>query len=271
MLNVILNSGNFDDDFAAGCIGEFVEGPGISSSLDENVREYIAGKAKISVYETEIPFDSADDAAVGKVLADAEKYGAEKVIMSAGCCCDAGKDESEYYGKLESVKKAALNAHAELLVTNRRTFCRNVPVSAAKLARLSEKCGVKIAYDFGFAHAYGTALENLYDYMDNIGMILMNDNFGVNSNNVSRDWINNEIMYVDEKKQPGYGNAPFVGMADILRDERKDIPLYINGSRQGMADLPTVLIETKAILGGRVYVSPAFARIGRNEKGRIII
>lgn len=271
MLSILLNPRNYDAKFAHECVNEFGAKIGMSASLTETEKEEIANETGIELYDTGLFLDSDNQSAFENAFADAARYGVSKAVISTGSCCDVGNDETVWHEKLTVIKEAAASRNLGLLLTNRREFVKECPVSADKFMRLVSFCQVGIAYDFGFAHAYGTALENLYDWLDSISVILLNDNFGLQADNQSHDWINKEIMYVDEQKQPGYGNAPLVGMAKILRKEQKDIPLFINGGRQGNADLQTILIETRTILGGRVFISPAQARIGRNETGRIII
>ena len=271
MLSVMLNELNYDKTFAADCVCMLGTSTGVSSGAAAAFENDFGEKARATLYDAGLQLDSMRDAEWESALDAARKFGARQIVLSAGHSCDTGRDEAPWCDTLGRLNRASAASGIELLITNRRRFIKTLPVSAEKLMRLTTRCEVRIAYDFGFAHAYGTALENLYDLMHNTAVICLNDNFGMQADDKTADWINGEIMYTDERKQPGYGDAPFVGMAEAMRSEDLDIPLYINGARQGDADLKTLLTETKVILSGKVFLSPAQARIGRNEHGRIIL
>ena len=271
MLSVLLNELNYDKAFAADCVCALGESIGVSSSVAAAFENDFGEKVRVTLYDTGLALDSMNDAEWTSALDAARRFGARQIVLSAGHSCDIGKDEALWCETLSQLRQEFSASGVELLITNRRRFIKSLPVSAEKLMRLAMRSGVRIAYDFGFAHAYGTALENLYDLMYNTAVLCLNDNFGILADDKTADWVNGEIMYTDERKQPGYGNAPFVGMAEAMRGEGTFIPLYISGARQGAADLQTLLTETKVILSGRVFLSPAQARIGRNERGRVII
>lgn len=268
MLTFLFNRLNTYQDHApreiAACGLPFI---GVSAEVPEFMRRKMAQSAPVQLYDSCLML--GDDAA--EVIADAQSIGAKQLVVSIGDCCDAGRDERPAIEPVMHLKKLCAERGLELLLTNRRTFNRETAVSAAKLARLCGATGVRLAFDAGASHAAMRALEDFYDLHGHIAAILINDNLGREALCPvgHEDYIPGTIP--DAMLQPGYGSAPFVALADAARQLIPDAPFYINGQKHGHATLDVVLLETRSLLAGKVFINPAGGYIGKKDNGRMIV
>ena len=240
---------------------------GVSAEVPDFMRRKMAEAAPVQLFHSCLKLGQE----MAEVIADARGIGAKQLTVSVGNFCDAGCDERQAIELALRLKEACAESGLELLLTNRRPFCAETPVSAAKLARLCEAAGVRLAFDVGASHAAMRALEDFYDLHGHIAAILLNDNLGREALCPvgHEDYIPGTIP--DAMLQPGYGSAPFVALADAARQLIPDIPFYINGQKHGHATLDVVLFETRALLAGKVFINPAGGYIGKKENGRLIV
>ena len=240
---------------------------GASADVPEFMLRMMAQSAPITVYDS----CRCIDEDVAPAIAVAERFSARQLMVGVGHFCDAGQNEMD---ALETVRALAAQCRAhnlELLLTNRRPFSPDVPVSAEKLLRLSEAAAVRIAFDAGASHASRRALEDFYDLHPRIALILLNDNLGREALCPvgHEDYIPGTLP--DDMRQPGYGTAPFPALADAARTLVPHAPFLINGQKHAHATLDVVLLETRTLLAGKVYTNPAGGGIGKKENGRIIV
>ena len=268
MLTFLFNRLNTYQDHApreiSACKLPFI---GASADVPEFMLKMMMESAPIRLFDSCL--------AIGDNLAPAidaaEKFSTQQLVVSAGNFCDAGRDEKR---AVEAVKE--LSAHCsqhnlELLLTNRRPFIPDIPVSAAKLLHLCKAADVRIAFDVGASHASMRALEDFYDLHERTAAILLNDNIGREALCPvgHEDYIPGTIP--DAMLQPGYGSAPLVALADAARQLIPDVPFYINGQKHNHATLDVVLFETRSLLAGKVFINPAGGYIGKKENGRLIV
>lgn len=268
MLTFLFNRLNTYQDHApreiAACRLPFI---GVSAEVPEFMRRNMAQSAPVRLYDSCRTL--GDD--IAEIIADAQSIGAQQLAVSIGGYCDSGRDERAAVDSVLRLKEACAQSDLELLLTNRRPFNPEVPVSAAKLARLCKAAGVRLAFDAGASHASMRALEDFYDLHGHIAAVLLNDNLGREALCPigHEDYIPGTVP--DAMLQPGYGSAPFVALADAARQLIPDIPFYINGQKHGHAILDVVLFETRSLLAGKVSINPAGGYIGKKENGRIIV
>lgn len=240
---------------------------GVSAEVPDFMRRQMAQSAKVALFDScrTLGEDLTDS------IADASALGAKQLLISIGTFCDAGKDERAAVDSLISLRKACTRAGLELLVTNRRPFNPDIPVSAAKLLRLCESASVRIAFDVGASHASLRALEDFYDLHTAVAAILLNDNLGREALCPvgHEDYIPGSVP--DDMRQPGYGSAPTVALAEAARQLIPDVPFYINGQKHAHATLPVVLRETRTLLAGKIFINPAGGSIGKGPDGRILV
>ena len=240
---------------------------GVSAEVPDFMRRQMADAAPVKLFDSCLSI--ADDLA--EAIGAAAETGAEQLVASAGSFCDAGRDERNALERVKEIREACAQRGLELLLTNRRPFDADVSVSAAKLLRLCENTDVRIAFDVGASHASLKALEDFYDLSGRIAAILLNDNLGREALCPvgHEDYVPGSVP--DDMRQPGYGSAPFVVLAEAARALVPDAPMYINGQKHGHAKLDKVLLETNVLLAGRVPINPAGGSIGKREDGRILV
>ena len=268
MLTFLLNRLNTYQDHAPReilqCRLPFI---GVSAEVPDFMRRQMAQSAPVRL------FDSCralgDDMTAS--IADATALGAQQLLVSVGSFCDAGNDERAALPLLTALRGACARAEIELLLTNRRPFNPDVPVSATKLLRLCKSASVRIAFDVGASHASLHALEDFYDLHTSIAAILLNDNLGREALCPvgHEDYIPGSVP--DDMRQPGYGSAPTPALAEAARRLLPDVPFYINGQKHAHATLPVVLLETRILLAGKVHVNPAGGSIGKGADGRVLL
>jgi len=231
------------------------------------MRRQMAEAAPVMLYDACLTL--GDD--FSGAIADARDLGAKQLMAGIGSCCDAGCDEGSAVSTALRLKRACAGSGLELLLTNRRPFDPDVSVSAAKLIRLCEAADVRIAFDVGASHASLRALEDFYDLSGRIAALLLNDNLGREALCPvgHEDYVPGYVP--DDMRQPGYGSAPFVAMAEAARNFAPGAPMYINGQKHNHAKLDVVLMETNVLLAGRVFINPAGGSIGKRENGRLLI
>lgn len=240
---------------------------GASADVPEFMLRNMTEAAPVALYDSGLSI--GDD--LSPAIATAEKFSARQLAVSVGNFCDPGKDESEAVGMVRALSDQCSKHNLELLLTNRRPFHPDVPVSAEKLARLCLASGVKLAFDAGSCHASQRMLEDFYDLHEHIAAILLNDNLGREALCPvgHEDYIPGTLP--DDLRQPGYGTAPFVALADAARQLLPGVPFYINGQKHAHATLDVVLFEVRSLLAGKVFINPAGGSIGKKENGRLII
>lgn len=268
MLTFLFNRMNTYQDHApreiAACKLPFI---GASADVPEFMLEMMAASAPVRLYDSCITL--GDD--LSPALAVAKKFSAQQLVVSVGTFCDAGRNECEAIDAAKALAAQCAQHGLELLLTNRRPFNPEVPVSAAKLARLCEAAEARIAFDAGASHASMRTLEDFYDLHERTAAILINDNLGREALCPvgHEDYIPGTVP--DAMLQPGYGSAPFVALADAARQLIPDVPFYINGQKHGHATLDVVLLEVRSLLAGKVFINPAGGTIGKKENGRLIV
>jgi len=268
MLTFLFNRLNTYQDHApreiAACGLPFI---GVSAEVPDFMRRSMAQSAPVQLFDSCLSI--GDD--MEQVIADAQDIGAKQLVISIGNYCDAKRDEKFAIEPALALKDACTRHGLELLLTNRRPFNPEIPVSAAKLARLCEATDVRLAFDAGASHAAMRALEDFYDLHRHIAAVLVNDNLGREALCPvgHEDYIPGTVP--DAMLQPGYGSAPFVALADAARQLIPEIPFYINGQKHGHATLDVVLLEVRSLLAGKVFINPAGGYIGKKEDGRLII
>lgn len=268
MLTFLFNRLNTYQDHApreiAQCALPFI---GVSAEVPDFMRRQMAQSAPVMLYDS---CQQMGEEFAG-AIAEAERIGAKQLLVSVGNFCDVGGDERPAVEIVRKLRAECAACGLELLLTNRRPFIPGVPVSAAKLMRLCEKTDVRIAFDVGASHASLHALEDFYDLSGRIAALLLNDNLGPEALCPvgHEDYIPGSVP--DDMRQPGYGSAPFVALADAARRLIPDAPMYINGQKHGHAKLDVVLMETNVLLAGRVFINPAGGGIGKKENGRLWI
>lgn len=266
MLTFLFNRLNTYQDHApreiAQCRLPFI---GVSAEVPEFMRRRMAEAAPVRLYDSCLTvgddFAEAIDVAVG--------LGAAQLMASVGRSCDAGRDERPFVEPVKRLREACAARGIELLLTNRRPFDPEVPVSAAKLGRLCAAAGVRLAFDVGASHASLRALEDFHDLRGVMAAMLLNDNLGREALCPvgHEDYIPGVVP--DAMLQPGYGSAPFAALAEAARGV--GIDLYINGQKHNHAVLGVVLLETNVLLAGKVPINPAGGYPGRWENGRLRI
>ena len=245
---------------------------GLSSEIPPAMRREMAAAAKVALYDPGLSLEdcaSAKDGAArrDRALDDAAALGAQRVLASIGRCCDAGRGECGAAAIARALRERCAARGMELMLTNRRPFDPAVPVSAEKLARLCAASETPLAFDVGASHASMRALEDFWDLREQIGALLLNDNFGREALCPVGHEDYEPGVFPDDMRQPGYGSAPWVR----LMERAPEVPMFINGSRHGGAPLAQVLLETRVLLSGRVFVNPAGGRFGMGADGRLII
>lgn len=268
MLTFLLNRLNTYQDHApreiAQCGLPFI---GVSAEVPDFMRRQMAQSAPVTLFDScrTLGDDLTDS------IAAAADLGAKQLLVSIGNFCDAGKDERAAIDPLLSPREACSRAGLELLITNRRPFNPDIPVSAGKLLRLCQSASVRIAFDVGASHASLRALEDFYDLSPSIAAVLLNDNLGREALCPvgHEDYIPGSIP--DDMRQPGYGSAPTVALAEAARHLLPNIPFYINGQKHAHATLPVVLRETRCLLAGKVFINPAGGSIGKGADGRVLV
>lgn len=267
MLTFLLNRLNTYQDHAPReilqCGLPFV---GVSAEVPDFMRRQMARSAPVMLFDS---CRTLGEDLSGSV-SDAAALGAKQLLVSVGKFCDAGRDERAATD-LISLREDCARAGLELLLTNRRPFNPDVPVSAAKLLRLCESGSVRIAFDVGSSHASLRALEDFHDLHPVTAAILLNDNLGREALCPvgHEDYVPGSIP--DDMRQPGYGSAPTVALAEAARHLLPDVPFYINGQKHAHATLPVVLRETRALLAGKVFINPAGGSIGKGPDGRMLL
>lgn len=249
---------------------EFPAGIGLSRTLSASQKADLCAAVPAVLYDSELTVDTVTAADVTAAFSEAAALGAKTVLLRAGKSCDRGRDESVFVPALKEYRRLAEEKGLRLLLTNRKEFDAGLFMSSEKFIRLADVSGVRIAHDLGFSHAQASALEDFYDFGDRTELLLISDNYGREARN-NPDWCTQEMMIPGEMRQPGYGTLPIVGIMRLVRKTRPEMPVFINGTRYRDADLPLVMLETKTLLGGRVFISPAMARKGRNAEGRLLI
>lgn len=268
MLTFLFNRLNTYQDHApreiAACGLSFI---GVSAEVPEFMRRQMAQSAPVQLYDSCLTLGEDASAAI----TDAAELGAKQLVVSIGNFCDAGRDECTAVQPALHLKSLCAGHGLELLLTNRRPFNPVIPVSAAKLARLCESAGLRLAFDAGASHASTRALEDFYDLHKHIAAILINDNLGREALCPvgHEDYIPGTVP--DAMLQPGYGSAPFAALADTARLLTPATPFYINGQKHNHATLDLVLLETRTLLAGKIFINPAGGYIGKGENGRIIV
>lgn len=268
MLTFLFNRLNTYQDHApreiAACRLPFI---GASADVPEFMLKMMADSAPIRLYDSCLSIGDN----LSPAIEIAEKFSVQQLVISVGNYCDAGQDERAAVQAANELSARCAQHNLELLLTNRRPFNPEIPVSAAKLLRLCEATNLRIAFDAGASHASLRALEDFYDLHERIAAILINDNLGREALCPvgHEDYIPGTIP--DAMLQPGYGSAPFAALADAARRLTPDIPFYINGQKHNHATLDVVLFETRALLAGKVFINPAGGSIGKKENGRLIV
>lgn len=273
MLTVLFNRWNAIGDHLPQEIEEcHLDGIGISAELPSRLRAELAKAASVLLYDACLAIDDPNlDGALDAALADAEALRAREILLGVGRSCDNGSDERRFHEVVRRAAEKCAQRGLTLKLTNRRPFEKGTFVCAEKLRRLCGACGVRLALDLGASHACNRALEDFFDLYECADVMLLNDNFGRDARfPVGHPDFDPSIL-PDDMRQPGYGTVPYVRIAECLRALAPDRTLMINGRRHQSAPLTQVMLETKVLLAGRVYINPAGGKIGMNPCDRMLI
>ncbi len=249
---------------------EFPGGIGLSGELPKETKNALAGISDIVLYDSVLSLGEASADDMAEAIREAAGYKARYFLIRAGKTCDRYADKSVFVPFLREYRAMAEEKGLKPLLTNRKTFDTESFMSSEKFLRLSKAAGVKIAHDLGFSHSQASALENYYDFEEETELLLVSDNYGREARN-KPDWVTHDMMIPGDMLQPGYGTLPVVGIMKLVRRDHPDMPVFVNGSRYGGASLAQVMLETRTLFGGRVFISPCQARKGRGGDGRLII
>lgn len=270
MLTVLFNRWNATGDHLPQEIAECgLSGIGVSAELPPRLRAQLAQAAPVLLYDARLTLDG--DARLENALDDAASLSAQAILFSVGKSCDPGSDARRFYEIARQIAKACEQRGLRMLLTNRRPFEMGTFVCAEKLKRLCNACGAKLALDVGASHAYNRALEDFFDLYESAEVLLLNDNFGRDAcYPVGHPDFEPSIL-PDDMRQPGYGTVPYVRIMEEMRRLAPDRMLMINGQRHQGAPLTQVMLETRVLLSGRVFINPAGGKIGMNPNGRMLI
>lgn len=203
----------------------------------------------------------ADAPKLEKALAAAQALGAQSLVVSVvGAFVPmAPADEAERAeAALRRTAQLAKDAGAALLVQNRQGD------KMEKLVRMMDALegAAGICLDVGLAQQMGG------DQRAGSAM----EHYHLAGKHLAQMYLADYAYKEKERRQPGYGNVPWVGLGELLARRGRPLPLFIRAPFLGGAGPDVVLCETEALLAGRVYTRPDGGLIGKNnETGRIII
>lgn len=273
MLTVLFNRWNATGDRLCQEIADCrLEGIGICAELPLKLRAQLAQAAPVLLYDACLAIDDPKlDGRLDAALRDAMSLSARAVLFGVGGSCDPGSDDRDFAETVRQMARRCEQGGLAMLLTNRRPFKKGAFVCAEKLKRLCGACGAKLALDVGASHACNRALEDFFDLYECAQMLMLNDNFGRDAcYPVGHPDFDPSIL-PDDMRQPGYGTVPYVKIGENLRALAPDRTLMINGRRHQGAPLKQVMLETRVLLSGRVFVNPAGGRIGMNPNGRMLL
>lgn len=197
---------------------------------------------------------------VRRLIALAGAAGVKTVTLTTATACTMGAPET-YFPLLREILDDLL-AHAAragvTLALRNGFFPKEGADRAEGLARMAEELSgapFGLCLDTGVSNLRRAVLEEFYLMRPYLRQINLSDSIGG----------------VCDRLQPGYGDAPWHGLALALDGMEQEVPLFLACRFFDGAPAAEAARETRALLDGRVYTRPDGGVIGRaHYTGRIL-